>query len=192
MRAILPAVLLLSLLSSVSCGGGSSSTPPPKMKQFYLPLAVGNMWTYDCGSGITITDSVTQSITVNNQATFAFQLQFPNGPTQTFLLANDSQGNVTFYGYLVNGTAMPVTPTVYVSANPSTTADYSYAALGGGTVARKFINFESTNPTPLGTFRVASYNDNGTQDIWGYTLAKGITEQDHGTFDCKVTSIHVQ
>lgn len=177
----------LAIVLLAGCGGGSGSSPK-QTPQFYLPLAVGNNWSYDCGNQVTIADTVTQTVNVNGQQTFALQLQFPNAASQTFLLANDAQGNVTLYGYLVNGAAQSVTPTVYISANPKAQQKFDYPAQGGGTVPRYFFGFEPTNPTPLGTFQVASYDDNGAQDIWGYALGKGVMEQDHGTFDCKITA----
>lgn len=194
MRAFSTAVVLVVVIGLSACGGGSKTQPPPPLpgQQIYLPLAIGNTWSYDCGGGVTITDSVTQTVTVAGQQTFAFQLEFPNAPTQTSLLANDAQGNTTLYGYLVNGTAMPVTPAAYISANPEAGEKFDYPAQDGGTVNRVFFGFEPTNPTPLGVFQVAAYNDNGKQDIWGYATGKGIMEQDHGSFDCKITSFHVQ
>ena len=190
-------VILAVTIGQTACGGGSSTLQPPgppQGPQIYLPLAVGNTWSYDCGGGVAITDSVTQSVTVGGQQTFALQLEFPNAPTQTVLLANDSKGNTTFYGYLVNGAPMTVTPTAYISANPKTGDKFDYPAQGGGTISRVFVNFEPTNPTPLGVFQVASYNDSasGAKDIWGYATGKGVMEQDHGNFDCKITSFHVQ
>lgn len=189
MSSIAYGILFLSGALLTGCGGGSNGKQqPPPPQEAYLPLAVGNTWNYDCGGGVTITDAVTQQVTVNGQPTFALQLQFPNAATQTFLLANDSHENTTFYGYFVNGAPVSVTPTLYISANPTAGENFSYPALGGGTVDRVFVVFENTNPTPLGVFQVASYNDNGTQDIWGYALGKGVMEQDHGSFDCKITA----
>ena len=116
MARIVISILLLNIALLTSCGGGSAATqpPPPKQQQAYLPLAMGNTWNYDCGSGVTITDTVTQQVTVNGQTTFALQLQFPNAATQTFLLANDAQENTTFYGYLVNGAPVDVKTTIHV------------------------------------------------------------------------------
>lgn len=194
MHRIFVITMFVGVLGLTGCGGGATAPtppPPPQKTQAYLPLAVGDTWSYDCGGGVTITDSVTQTETVSGQQTFALQLQFPNAATQTFLLANDSNGNTTFYGYLANGSVAPVTPTLYISANPTTNESFNYPAENGGTVDRVFVNFENTNPTPLGTFAVASYNDNGKQDIWGYAQGKGIMEQDHGSFDCKITAFTV-
>jgi len=190
--AIIVVCLIVALL--ISCGGGggaSTKQPPPPPAQFYLPLAVGNTWTYACNhNGGNLTDTVTQTVAVNGQQTFAMQMQFPNGPTQTFLLANDTQGNTTFYGYLVNGTAMPVTPTPYIAANPTVGQAFNYPALGGGTINRTFTSFTVTNPTALGVFNVAVYDEGGLP-AYGYTQGQGVTEQDHNfpQFDCTVTSI---
>jgi len=135
---------------------------------------------------------VTQTVLVNGQQTFALQMQFPNGPSETFLLANDTQGNTTFHGYLVNGTTMPVTPTPYIAANPTPGQAFDYPALGGGTVNRTFTSFTVTNPTALGVFNVAVYDEGGLP-AYGYTQGKGVTEQDHNfpQFDCTVTSIQI-
>lgn len=193
MAKIPNSILVLGVtLFLAACGGSSHTvTQPPPQPQAYLPLAVGNTWNYDCGGGITITDMVTQQVNVNGQSTFALQLQFPNAATQTFLVANDAQDNTTLYGYLVNGATVSVAPALYISANPTAQESFNYPLPGGGTVDRVFVLFENTNPTALGVFQVASYNDNGTQDIWGYALGKGIMEQDHGTFDCKITSFQL-
>ncbi len=191
MRNLTSLLFLLVLGLLLSCGGsGSQSTPPPP-PQFYLPLALNNTWSYDCGGGVSITDTVTQAVTVSGTSTFALQLEFPNGPTQTFLLANDAKGNTTFYGYLVSGAPKTVTPTPYISASPTANESFNYPAINGGTIDRVFVNFENTNQTPLGIFQVASYNDNGKQDIWGYAAGKGVMEQDHGSFDCKITAFQV-
>ena len=197
MRASISAVVcLIASLLFPSCGGGGSSSkqPPPPAAQFYLPLAVGNTWSYACNhNGGNITDTVTQTITVNGQQTFAMEMQFPNGPPQTMLLANDAQGNTTFYGYLVNGTAMPVTPTAYISANPTVGQTFNYPAPDGTMVNRIFESFTVTNPTALGVFNVAVYNEGGVP-AYGYTVGKGVTEQDHNypQFDCTVSSIQIQ
>ena len=180
MRAISFAVVLLA------CGASSPS-------QLYLPLAVGNTWSYDCGGGVVITDTVSQAVMVHGQQGFALELQFPNAAAQTLLLANDGKGNVTFHGYLVGGAVQPAGPVAYLSANPQAAQRFDYPAADGGTVSRRFVNVEPTNPTALGTFTVASYNDDASgQDIWGYTPGKGITEQDHGAFDCTITSLQLR
>lgn len=183
--------LLIVSAFLIACGGGSSSKTQPPQPQFFLPLAMGNTWSYDCGGGVSITDSVTQTVTVNGQSTFAVQFEFPNAAAQTFLLANDAKGNTTLYGYLVNGAPVSIAPALYISANPTPNEPFNYPDQAGVTVNRIFFGFEPTNPTPLGIFQVAAYNDNGTQDIWGYAAGKGIMEQDHGTFDCKITNFQL-
>jgi hypothetical protein len=195
MRASANTVVCLITSLLLSCGGGSSTKQPspPPPSQLYLPLAVGNTWTYACNhNGGSISDTVTQTVTVNGQLTYAMQMEFPNGPPQTMLLANDAQGNTTFYGYLVNGTPMPVTPSLYVSANPQKGEKFDYPALGGGIVNRAFAEFTVTNPTTLGVLPVAVYNENGLP-AYGYDAGKGVMEQDHNypQFDCTVISFHV-
>jgi hypothetical protein len=194
MRASASNVVCLISALFLSCGGGSTTKqPPPPPAQFYLPLAVGNTWTYTCNhNGGNITDTVTQTVTVNGQPTYAMQMQFPNGPPQTMLLANDEQGNTTFYGYLVNGTPMPVTPTPYISANPIGGQKFNYPAPDGTTVVRTFAEFTVTHQTAYGVLPVAVYNEDKLP-AYGYTAGKGVTEQDHNfpQFDCTVTSIQI-
>ncbi len=194
MIRIANSLLILTAVLLVSCGGAShGTTTPPPPTQPYLPLAVGNIWNYTCSNnGGNITDSVTQTVTVNGQQTFALQMQFPNGPDQTLLLANDTQGNTTFYGYLVNRTVMAATPAPYVSANPMKNQPFPYAALGGGTVDRIFWGFTVTNPTSLGVLPVAVYNEGGLP-AYGYEVGKGVMEQDHNwpQYDCTITSFTV-
>lgn len=156
--------------------------PPP-----FLPLAVGNTWTYTCGT-VNITDTVTQSVTANGTQTYALVLQFPPGGSQTFLLANDSAGNTTLYGYLVNGQVQAVTPTLYISVTAVPGQHFDYPTQDGGTTARFYFGMEPTNPTPLGVFEVAAYNENAQKKIYGYTRGIGLAEQDHGNFDCKISS----
>lgn len=194
MRTLARLIPLVAIsLFLLSCGGSGSNAPQPPGQQFYLPLALGNTWSYACNhSGGSITDTVTKTVAVNGQQTFALQMEFPNGPQQTLLLANDKHGNTTFYGYLVNGTPMSMTPTLYISANPTAGQKFDYPAVGGGTVSRVFAEYTVTNPTALGVFNVAVYNESGLP-AYGYTLGKGVTEQDHNypQFDCTVTSIQV-
>ena len=82
MRTLARLSPLLTISLSLSCGGsGSSTPPPPPPQQFYLPLAVGNTWSYACNhGGGNITDTVTQTVTVSGQQAFALQMEFPNGP----------------------------------------------------------------------------------------------------------------
>jgi hypothetical protein len=190
----------------VGCGGGSSSgsapppgsTPPPSPPPppVYQPLAVGDSWTYSCNHSFTIQNSVTGTSTVNGQTVYQLAIQIPSSPasiaTQTQLLATDAQGNVSIYGYLVNGSVMPVTPTVIVAAHPVLNAAYDYPALGGGTVSRTFVGFENSNPTPYGgVFTVAPYFESNSTHNYGYALNIGVVEEDHGPnfqFDCVLTA----
>jgi hypothetical protein len=199
-----------------ACGGGGGTgggggqpppvpTPTPSPLQFYQPLATGDTWKYSChfrnppmAGTFPIANRVTGTQMVNGVQTFAFALQVVTSPTQiatqTMLLANDTQGNVTLYGYLASGTVLPVTPTLIVAAAPSTSTPYNYPALGGGTVTRSFAAFTVTNPTPLGTFNVAVYYESGATHNYGYALGKGIMEEDHGPnfrYDCLIGAFHL-
>jgi hypothetical protein len=204
------AVACFPLLAACGGGGGGASpaprpTPTPTIGpvQLYQPLALGDSWTYSCafrnppGPGtFTIANQVTGTQVVGGVATYAFALQVVTSPsqiaTETMLLANDAQGNVTLYGYLNGGTVLPVTPTVIVAANPS--GSYDYPGPDGKPVTRVFKAFTVTNPTPLGTFNVAVYYESGGTHNYGYALGKGILEEDHGPnfqFDCVITALHL-
>ncbi len=159
-----------------------------------MPLTVGNTWSYSCNNGGgNITDTVTETATVGGQQTYAVAMQFPNAPAQTFLLANDTKGNTTFYGYLVNGAVVAEPPTLYVSANPTSSQVFDYTAQDGTRVKRRFASFTVTNQTALGVFNVAVY-DEADKPAYGYTLGKGVTEQDHNypQYDCTVTAIQAK
>jgi len=209
--------VVAALLTGCGGGGGSSGgggpTPPPPVVQYYLPLAVGNRWTYTCtyrnppmAGSFTKTDSVTGTQTVNGVRTYVFALHIVNSPTQiitwNMLLANDAQGNLTLYGYLVNGSVQTITPIVIVAATGTPGKQYTgyyYPAPDGSTVHRYFYGNELTNPTPLGTFRVAAYfENNGSWDTrgYGYTLGQGITEDSEAPnvpeqYDCLINSIQL-
>ncbi len=188
-----------------------SATPTPNPQaSFYEPLALGDSWSYTCrdikgggengGQAFSIMDSVVGATSVNGQAVYEFSLQVPQVPssplsvlTQVQLLANDAQGNVTLYGYLVNGSVQSVTPTVIVTASPSQQSSYNYPALGGGTISRVFAGFFPSNPTPLGVFpALADYEESGATNNYGYARGTGIAEEDHGPnneVDCLISAV---
>ncbi len=216
MRVSMVGPVLLVVLAG--CGGGGGSSPgsgpapgptptpgPTATPAVYQPLAAGDSWAYTChntqNSGeapYAIANTVVGTATVNGHAVYELSLQIPSSPTQSVtqiqLLADDAAGNTSIYGYLAGGVAQAVTPAVIVAANPSKSTPYDYPALGGGTVPRAFVGFESSNPTSLGTFQVAPYFESGGTHNYGYALGIGIVEEDHGPnfqYDCLVTSATV-
>ena len=196
MKIRVAAFVASALLTACGGGGGTGSpspgatiTPPPP--SFYLPLAVGNQWTYDCGAGGTKSNTVTQTAQVGGLTAFAYAEQIPSQSgttTQIQLLANDVQGNTTLYGYLVNGMVAPVTPTLLIAAAPAVNQQFNYPGPNGSTVPRYFRSFDVTNPTQLGTFQVAVYYESNGLHNYGYTLGVGVTEEDQTPYDCKITS----
>ena len=201
-----------ALLAVASCGGGGGGggtvpTPGPSPTatplSLYQPLAVGDQWTYACGlrgqpSTFTIQHSVTGTQTVNGTLTYQFQLQIPSSPTQsvteTMLLANDAQHNLTLYGYLVNGAVQAITPTIIAPQNPVAQTAYDYPDPNGVTVNRVFQSFTATNPTPYhGVYpRVAVYYESGATHNYGYAAGVGIAEEDHGPnfqYDCLLSGL---
>ncbi len=219
MRQSMLVAVLATAFTLYACGGGGGGTAPPPgptstpnpQAHLYEPLATGDSWSYSCqdikgggengGQPFTITDSVGPTTTVNGQTVYEFSLQIPQVPssplsiaTQIQLLANDSHGNVTLYGYLVNGSVVGVTPTLFVSANPSLqNASFNYTAPNGSTIIRTFAGFFPTHPTKLGTFpSVADYEEGaGAMNNYGYAPGVGIAEEDHGPnneVDCLITA----
>ena len=191
------AIVLLAACGGGGGGGGTSGGPPPgptptpSPAAVYLPLAVGNTWAYDCGGGVTKTNTVTQAVVAGGRTTFAYaeQIPSPSGTTtQTLLLANDASGNTTLYGYLVNGSAQAVSPTLLIAASPAVNQHFDYPAPDGSIVSRYFRAFDHTNPTKLGTFAVAVYYESNGQHNYGYTLGTGVTEEDQAPYDCTITS----
>ncbi len=211
-------ILALSAVLA-GCGGGGTTTPNPRSTitppstgtpgptpaaVVYQPLSVGDQWTYACGlrgqpSTFTITHSVTSTVTVNGQLTYAFALQIPSSPsqiaTETMLLANDTQGNLILYGYLGdNGAVQAIAPTVIAPQNPVAGTNYNYPAPDGSIITRVFETFTATNPTPYGGVypRVAVYDESGGTHNYGYAPGVGIAEEDHGPnleYDCLISGL---
>lgn len=218
----MPAAFALAALWLAGCGGGGGGslpgpTPPPgpsPSPQSYLPLAVGNTWTYACYRGTPApgastfpkTNQVLGTTTVGGTVTYEYAQQIPSSPTQSTaqiqLLANDANRNTVLYGYMANPTAPPqlVTPTVIVAASPGpSNAPFDYPAQGGGTVSRVFCCIGPTNATVFGVFSVAEYYDgshivDSATDGYGYALGKGVMEEDHNfnnpatRIDCIITA----
>lgn len=208
--------LAAAVLGIAGCGGGGGgSTPPqgpvatptpvvtPTPAPPFQPLALGDSWTYQCHNTqnageqpFTIVNAVTGTATVSGTATFAFSIQVPTSPSQIAtvvqLLANDAAGNTAIYGYLVAGTPQAVTRTVIVAAAPAVATPYDYPGPSGTTIPRAFVGFENSNPTALGTFRVAPYFESGSTHNYGYAQGTGIVEEDHGPnfqYDCLITAV---
>ncbi len=177
-------------------------TPPPgpsPSPQPYLPLAIGNTWTYACYLGTPApgastfpkTNQVIGSTTIGGTLTYEYAEQIPSSPTlsttQIQLLANDANHNTILYGYMANPTAPPtvVTPTVIIAVSPGpSNAPFDYPAEGGGTVSRIFCCNGPTNETTFGVFTVAEYYDGShsllsATDGYGYARGKGVMEEDH-------------
>lgn len=184
-----------------ACGGGGTTsspapaptaTPNPGVK-FYLPLAVGNTWTYACGNNVTITDVVSAAEPVGNIEGFRFDLQVPGGTSQTQILANSSDGSTALFGYVdKNGSLVFVVPTVIIGVNPTPGQTFNYPGPSSGIyVKRSFVGLGTTHVTPLGVFNVAVYSENGGADTYSYALGTGIAEQTHGSFDCLLASFHL-
>jgi len=223
MKTIVLTVFVVATLWLAACGGGGSAsqnnpTPPPgpsPSPQPYLPLKVGNTWTYACykgtpspgASAFPKTNQVIGSTTVGGTLTYEYQEQLPTSATtsttQIQLLANDAKGNTIIYGYMANPTASPVavTPTVIIPHNPGVPLNsfYDYPAEGGGTVPRVYCCTGATNPTVFGVFTVNEFFDgshtlSATSDGYGYALGQGSMEEDHNSnktsprIDCIITA----
>jgi hypothetical protein len=170
---------------------GPSASPKP-----FLPLAVGDTWTYSCylgpSPGATTfpkTNAVIGTATVNGTARFEYQLQTPISPTQSTtqiqLLSNDAAGNTVLYGYVAAPGASPspiVSPTVIIAHGPGPNGTtYDYPSQNGGVVQRVFCCTEHSLPTVFGTFTVDAYFDgsNVLQNAPnGYGYANGIGSVD--------------
>jgi len=208
---------LAGILWLGSCGGGGGSspgpTPPPASPVPYLPLKVGDVWTYACylgtpapgASAFPKTNQVLGTVTVNGTLTYEYAQQLPSSPTnsttQIQLLANDGQQNTVLYGYMANPTAspQPVTPTVIVAQHPGGNGSvFDYPSEAGGVVSRFFFGNGVTNPTVFGVLPVSEYfegshNINTATDGYGYLLGRGVMEEDHNfntpqRIDCIITA----
>lgn len=193
----------LSVALLVTCGAcGNGGLGAPQLTQasrnaaamkVYQPLAVGDFWRYTCNHLFTIEDRVVGKYAVGKHTTFALSVQIPSSPTKSKtvvqLLADDVHGNTWIHGYLIGGKVHPVTPHEIVAAKPIKSKHYDYPGPSGGTVSRIFKEFEDTNPTPLGVFWVAAYFESNATHNYGYSLGRGVMEQDHGPaykYDCLI------
>ncbi len=185
------------------CGGRALVAQPPaqdsastKARHVYQPLATGNFWKYVCNHQFTIRNAVVGTVHVGKTLTYEFSIQVPSSPTKSVkvvqLLANDLKGTTRIYGYLLSGKVRAVKPAAIVVPSPLLNHHYDYSGPHGHTVSRVFVGFENTNPTPLGTFRVAPYFESNATHNYGYTLGRGIMEEDHGPnyrYDCLIDQV---
>jgi hypothetical protein len=174
-------------------GSVSENAAPLAATKVYQPLAVGDSWTYICNHSFTIADRVIGARRLNQRTVYELSLQIPSSSSKSThvvqLLGNDRKGNTRIYGYLIGRKVYSVTPTEIVPAKPVLHKHYDYPAPHRGKVSRIFMGFEWTNKTPLGTFWVAPYFENGATHNYGYSLGRGVMEQDHGPqyqYDCLI------
>jgi hypothetical protein len=170
-----------------------SQAAQPNASKLYQPLAKGNYWKYICNSQFTIEDRVIGTYKLAGRTVYALSLQIPSSPKVSThvvqLLANDARGNTWIYGYLLQGKVHAVKPAEIVAASPVKGKHYNYPAPKSGSVSRIFKLFENTNRTPLGVFWVAAYFESSNTHNYGYSLGRGVMEQDHGPayrYDCLI------
>jgi hypothetical protein len=196
-----PIVAIVWLAACGGGGGGSVPGPSPSIgpsasPRPFLPLAVGDTWTYACYLGpspgpstFPKTNTVIGTATVNGIVTYEYQLQSPITPTQSTtqiqLVANDSAGNTILYGYVPTPGASPspiVSPTVIIAHVPGANGTtYDYPSQNGGTVQRVFCCTENSLPTVFGTFTVDAYFEGSNvlhNAPYGYGYAAGIGSVD--------------
>ena len=175
----------------------------------YQPLAIGDSWKYTCrdvkGRGengnrpFTIYHKVLGTATVGGQSYYKFSLQIPQVPskplkvaTEILLLNNSPQGDLWFHGYVAGGKIHTAKSARIVSnATPQKGAKFSYTGPNGKPISRIFVGIEPTNPTPLGVFTVADYEESSATHDYGYAKGTGIAEEDHGPnyeVDCLIES----
>jgi hypothetical protein len=187
------------------CGGsqvpaGAPGAIPQSVRsgatRVYQPLALGDSWTFICNQKFTIMDRVIATRHIKGRLVYALSLQIPSSPTKSTkevqLLANDVDGNTRIYGYLVAGKVHTVVPAKIVVNSPVLNAHYDYPGPTHGKISRVFKGFEYTNRTPLGVFWVAPYFESGGTHNYGYSLGRGVMEEDHGPnyeFDCLIEKL---
>jgi hypothetical protein len=178
----------------------------------YQPMAVGARWKYTCrdikgggengGNPFTIEDKVIGATTVGNVKVFEYARQAPQVPsaplkivTTVMLLGNEAHGDLWIYGYRKGNTIFKVRPTRIISdATPRQGTKFNYPGPTGKIVPRFFFGIVPTNPTPLGTFTVADYEESGNTHDYGYARGMGVAEEDHGPnfeVDCLIESFHL-
>jgi hypothetical protein len=176
----------------------------------YQPLAVGDSWTYTCrdikgggengGKPFAIRDRVVGKTTIGARNVFEFSQSVPRVPSapltvvnRIMLLNNDASGDLWIYGYRVHGKIRKIEPAKIVSSlTPAMNATFNYIGPSGKMISRIFFGIEPTNPTPLGVFTVADYEESENTHDYGYARGKGIAEEDHGPnfeVDCLIAAM---
>lgn len=213
----LPIVAFALLLEA--CSTAHVATPATALRSYqsnarpsalFQPLAKGDSWTYSCrdikgggengGNPFSFTDRVLRYVTARGQRLSEFELHVPVVPskplkivTEVMLLANNQRGDLWIYGYVLHGKLVLKKPTKIVSAvNPPKGATFNYPGPFGKPVSRFFYGYIPTNPTPLGTFTVADYEESSATNDYGYAHGKGIMEEDHGPnfeVDCLIQHV---
>lgn len=203
MRTIIAGLAMVTVLG---CGTRALVSPAPQQapaataaQRVYQPLAVGDSWRYICNHQFSIRNAVIGTARLGKTLTYEFSIQIPSSPAKSVkvvqLLANDRTGATRIYGYRLAGKVHAVRPTAIVVPSPVLNRHYNYPGQHGGTIGRVFVGFENTNPTPLGTFRVAPYFESNATHNYGYTLGRGIMEEDHGPnykYDCLIDHVVVK
>ena len=216
-------IAILAGCAAVACGGGGGSsqtlpTPAPSSSpRPWLPLSVGDTWSYACylgspapgASTFPKSNAVIGTQVVSGTTTFAYEIQVPTSPTnmteQIQLLADDAAGNTVLFGYLAAPGASPepiASPTIVIAQNPGSPGSvFDYPAENGGTVSRFFFGNIPTHPTVFGVFQVDAYYEGShtfatSPDCYGYAPGLGSMEEDHNftdpdpnkRIDCLITS----
>ncbi len=207
----------VALMMLASCAAGPALQPAARgavpaavaRSSRYQPLAVGDSWTYTCrdikGGGenenkpFLIVNKVLGYVKVGGRKDFEFVLRIPEVPskplkiaTRVMLLNDDASGNLRIYGYLIHGVVHRVTPATIVSSVPVAGTYYDYPGPAGLKITRYLYGVEASNPTPLGTFTVADYEESSTMHDYGYAKGVGIAEEDHGPnfqVDCLIEKL---
>jgi hypothetical protein len=207
----LRAAAALAIGVATSCASPGTSVVPARValraeasaSGFYQPLAFGDHWSYVCHNTANpsaptfdIANAVVGKTKIAGRTVYEFSIQIPSSPTAstkvTQLLADDAQGNTRIYGYLIHGKIKTIPAAVIVATGPRKNAYYDYRGPTGARIVRQFLGFESSNPTPLGTFQVAPYFESDRTHNYGYALKTGIVEEDHGPaylYDCLIDHV---
>jgi hypothetical protein len=211
--------LLTVLTAACALAACAPSLEPPlperlvadvPQSRLFQPLAVGDSWTYTCrdikggaengGNPFSFTDRVLRDVKHGPQEFAEFALHVPIVPskplkivTELMLLTNDAHGNLWIHGYVVHGKiAIRKRTEIVAAVNPAKYARFDYLGPTGKRVQRFFYGYVPTNPTPLGTFLVADYEESHATNDYGYAYGKGIMEEDHGPnfeVDCLIRNV---
>lgn len=214
--SLLATTFVLSACGGVPVFSGHSTLPlaaaqtQPAVWHVYQPLAAGDAWKYTCrdikgggengGKPFTIYHKVLGTVTVAGHKYSEFSLQIPQVPsrplkvnTEVMLLNDAPQGDLWIHGYMIHGKVHQIKSARIVSnATPQKGAKFSYMGPTGKLINRFFFGIVQTNPTPLGVFTVADYEESNATHDYGYAKGFGIAEEDHGPnfeVDCLVEAV---